>query len=236
MRSGLASMVLALSLLVPSVWAADAVTDAMQAAYVPYRTALFKTNAKAQAESEQAVADARAQFRALGERYSGKPPAPYDRDPEFAASLRKVDEVLDRSEAQIKARELAKGHQTLEEVRDLLGELRRRNGVVVFSDHMNAYHEQMEHLVDDGAAALAKPGGMMALAGQAAVLDYLAKRLKSEAPAALASDTEFKGLVDSVLASVNSLRAAIAREDEAAVREAIGRIKSPYSRLFVKFG
>jgi hypothetical protein len=229
-------VLLVLALLATPAWAADAVTDAMQAAYVPYRTALFKTNAKAQADSEQAVADARAQFRALGARFAEKPPAPYDRDAEFAATLNRVDQVLAKADTEIKAGNLAKGHETLEEVRDLLGELRRRNGVVVFSDHMNAYHEEMEHVFDDGAATLAKPGGMLALAGQAAVLDYLAKRLKNEAPAALAKDAEFTSLVDAVQASVNALRAAIARQDEAAVREAIGKIKSPYSRLFIKFG
>lgn len=236
MSRGFSAVVLVLALLAAPVRAADPVTDAMQAAYVPYRAALFKTNTKAQADSEQAVADARVRFRALGERYADKPPVPYDRDPAFAATLKKVDDVLARAEAQIKGRDLAQGHETLEEVRDLLGELRRRNGVVVFSDHMNAYHEEMEHLVNDGVATIAKPGGMMTLAGQAAVLDYLAKRLKSEAPAALVADAEFTGLVDAVQASVNGLRAAIARQDEAAVREAIARIKSPYSRLFVKFG
>jgi hypothetical protein len=229
-------VVLALALLATPAWAADAVTDAMQAAYGPYRAALFKTNAKAQADSEQAVTDARAQFRALGERYSDKPAVPYDRDLEFAATLKKVDQVLAKADAEIKARNLAQGHETLEEVRDLLGELRRRNGVVVFSDHMNAYHEEMEHVFNDGAATLAKPGGLLALAGQAAVLDYLAKRLKSEAPAALARDAEFTSLVGAVQASVNALRAAIERQDEAAVREAIAKIKSPYGRLFIKFG
>lgn len=230
------ALALALALLATPAWAADAVTDALQAAYVPYRAALFKTNAKAQADSEQAVADARAQFRALGERYADKPPAPYDRDPEFAATLKKVDQVLAQADAQIKAGNLAQGHETLEDVRDLLGELRRRNGVVVFSDHMNAYHQEMEHVFGGGAATLAKPGGMLSLAGQAAVLDYLAKRLKSEAPAALARDAEFTSLVGAVQASVNVLRAAIERQDEAAVREAIAKIKSPYSRLFIKFG
>jgi len=236
MTPKLSALALALALWAAPAWAADAVTDAMQAAYVPYRAALFKTNAKAQAESEQTVADARAQFRALAERYADKAPAPYDRDPEFAATLKKVDQVLAQADAQIKARNLAQGHETLEQVRDLLGELRRRNGVVVFSDHMNAYHQEMEHVFDGGAATLAKPGGMLSLAGQAAVLDYLAKRLKSEAPAALARDGEFTSQVGAVQASVNALRAAIERQDEAAVREAITKIKSPYSRLFIKFG
>jgi len=121
MTPKLSALALALALWAAPAWAADAVTDAMQAAYVPYRAALFKTNAKAQAESEQTVADARAQFRALAERYADKAPAPYDRDPEFAATLKKVDQVLAQADAQIKARNLAQGHETLEQVRDLLG-------------------------------------------------------------------------------------------------------------------
>ncbi len=216
--------------------AADAVTDAMQAAYAPYRAALFRTNSKAQAESEQAIAAARAQWRALAERHGAKPGAPYDRDAGFAATLKQVDEVYAKAEAQIAARQLPEAHETLEKARDLLSELRRRNNVVVFSDHMNAYHEQMEHILIDGSKTLAQPGGLIELAAQAGTLDYLAKRLRTEAPAALAQDGEFKGLAEAVEASVRALRAAIAKQDEAAVREALGKIKQPYSRFFLKFG
>lgn len=236
MRLALPSFAIAAALLVAPAWASDAFTDTVQAAYVPYRAALFRTNSKAQAESEQAVAEARTQFRALGQRYAAAPPVPYDRDPEFAATLKKVDEVLARAEAQVRDKQLAKGHETLEEVRDLLGELRRRNGVVVYSDHMNAYHEVMEHLLEDSAAALAKPGGLLAVAGQTGVLDYLAKKLKSEAPAALSKDPEFVPLVDAVQGSVKNLRDAVQRQDEAAVRDALGKLKGPYSKLFLKFG
>lgn len=216
--------------------AADAVTDALQAAYVPYRAALFRTNSKAQAESEQAIAAARSQWRALAERHGARPGAPYDRDPAFAATLKQVDEVYARAEAQIAARQLPEAHETLEKARDLLSELRRRNNVVVFSDHMNAYHAQMEHVLVEGPKVLARPGGLLELAAWAGTLDYLAGRVRSEAPAALAQDAEFKGLVEALTASVNGLRGAIARQDEAAVREAIGKLKGPYSRLFLKFG
>lgn len=216
--------------------AADAVTDAMQAAYAPYRVALFRTNSKAQAESEQAIAAARGQWRALTERHGAKPGAPYDRDTAFAATLKQVDEVYARAEAQIGARQLPEAHETLEKARDLLSDLRRRNNVVVFSDHMNAYHEQMEHVLLDGVKGLAQPGGLLEVSALAGTLDYLARRLRSEAPATLAQDGEFKSLTDAVLASVSALRAAVARQDEAAVREAIGKLKGPYSRLFLKFG
>lgn len=217
-------------------WAADAITDAMQAAYAPYRAALFRTNSKAQAESEQTIAAARGQWRALTERHGARPGAPYDRDPAFAATLKQVDEVYARAEAQIAARQLPEAHETLEKARDLLADLRRRNNVVVLSDHMNAYHAQMEHVLTEGPKVLAQPGGLLELAAWSGTLDYLARRLRSEAPAALLQDAEFKALTDAVLASVGGLRGAIARQDEAAVREAIGKLKGPYSRLFLKFG
>jgi hypothetical protein len=235
-RLAFTAFALAATLATSPAWAADAVTDAMQAAYVPYRVVLFRTNSKAQAESEQAIAQARAQWQALSERYAARPPAPYDRDPGFAGTLKKVDDVYAKAQAQIADKRLPDAHATLEEARDLMADLRRRNGVVVFSDHMNAYHEEMEQVLNEQAKTLAQPGGMLALAGQAGVLDYLSRRLRSEAPAALAGNAEFGGLVDAVQASVAALRSAIARQDEAAVRDALGKLKAPYSRLFVKFG
>ena len=235
-RPAFAVCLLAATLATPPAWAADVVTDAMQAAYVPYRAALFRTNSKAQAESEQAIAQARAQWQALSERYATRPPAPYDRDPGFAAALKQVDDVYAKAQAQIADKRLPDAHATLEEARDRMADLRRRNGVIVFSDHMNAYHEEMEQALNEGARILAQPGGMLALAGQAGVLDYLGRRLRSEAPATLAGDAEFGSLVDAVQSSVAALRGAIARQDEAAVRDALGKLKSPYSRLFLKFG
>ena len=52
-RSGL-FVILAAALMHPAAFGADEATDAMQAAYASYRVALYRTNSKAQAESEQA--------------------------------------------------------------------------------------------------------------------------------------------------------------------------------------
>ena len=216
--------------------AADALTDAMQAAYVPYRAALFRTNAKAQAEAEQAIAAARSQWQAVARRFGPGPTPPYDRDPGFGATLKQVDDIYAKAEAQIAARQLAEAHETLEQARDLVADLRRRNGVVTYSDHMNAYHEQMEHVLKEGARGLAQPGGWLELAAQAGALDYLAKRLRSEAPAAMVQDPDFKPLLDGVLGSVAALRAAVVPQDEGAVRQVLGKLKEPYSRLFIRFG
>jgi hypothetical protein len=216
--------------------AADPVTDAMQAAYAPYRAALFRTNSKAQPESEQAIAQAQQAWKAISERFAGKPSAPYDRDPEFAKSLAQVAAVYERAAQQIGDRRLADAHETLEQVRDLIAGLRRRNDVVVFSDHMNAYHAEMEHVLQQAQQVTGSSRDLMLLMARVGTLEYLARRLRSEASAALLREPDFQPLLDTVEASVAALRAAVLSQDAAAIRAAIDKLKGPYSRMFLKFG
>lgn len=220
----------------PGVRAADAVTDAMQAAYVPYRAALFRTNSKAQAESEKAIADAQQSWQALTSRFAARPAAPYDRDAEFAATLGAVSQVYAKAQQQIGRQQLAEAHETLEAARDLMAQLRQRNNVVIFSDHMNAYHAEMEHVLQQGAQLASAPQGMLQLMARVGVLDYLAVRLRSEAPAAWQKDQEFIAMHKAVEASVAALRAAALSQDASAVRQALEKLKGPYSRMFLKFG
>ena len=215
---------------------ADPVTEAMQGAYVPYRAALFRTNSQAQLESEQTIAQAQQAWRAIAERYGSRPPAPYDRDPKFAETLAAVAAVYERAAQQIRDKGLTEAHATLEQVRDLIADLRRRNDVVAYSDHMNAYHAEMEKLLDHGAKTLASPHGSLLLMEQVGSLAYLARRLRSEAPATLLREAEFMPSLEAVEASVSALRTAVLSEDAAAARAAIGKLKGPYSRLFLKFG
>jgi hypothetical protein len=228
----------ALALLLPlfGAQAADPVTDAMLAAYEPYRVVLFRTNSKAQPESEQAIAAARQRWKGLADRFGARPPAPYDRDAAFGRTLEDVDRVYGKAEQEIRRGELAQAHETLEAARDLMAELRRRNNVVVLSDHMNAYHAQMEHVLDEGPRLVAAPQGLLQLMAHAGTLGYLAARLREEAPAALQADAEFTGAQRAVAESVAVLRQALLAQDVAATREALSRLKAPYSRLFLKFG
>ena len=131
-------------------FAADAVTDAMQAAYGPYRVALFKTNSNSQAEAQQAMTQAQQSWGKLAAQFGSKPPAPYDRDTAFGASVADVSKVYTKATEQVTANQLTAAHETLEAARDIMAQLRRRNQVVVYSDHMNAYHSEMEHVLIDG--------------------------------------------------------------------------------------
>jgi hypothetical protein len=220
----------------PAARAADALTDAMQAAYAPYRDVLFRTNSKAQAESEQALAQARRAWADIVARFAKQPPAPYDRDSTVGATLAEVAAVYEAATRQIADNQLAPAHETLEKARDLMADLRRRNGVVVLSDHMNAYHAQMELVLHEAAPLLATPAGAQTLLAQVGALDYLATRLATEAPAALRANAEYAKLQQQVQASVAQVRDALVRQDPAAAKAALDKVKKPYSQLFLKFG
>ncbi|MBP9905163.1 MAG: hypothetical protein KBF66_06365 [Rhodoferax sp.] len=216
--------------------AADPVTDAMQAANGPYRMALYKTNGTSQAEAQQALTQAQQAWEKLNAQVGGKPSAPYDRDAAFGKSVSAVSQVYAKAMTEIAANDLKGAHNTLEDAREIMADMRQRNNVVVFSDHMNAYHAVMEHIIVDGNNTLAQPKGMLLLTGQAGALSYLAKRLTTQAPASHSQNPEFTSLVDAVNKSVAALDAALLNQDLAAVKDAVSKLKGPYSKLFAKFG
>jgi len=147
-----------------------------------------------------------------------------------------VNQVYEQALKQVKAGELTTAHNTLERVRDVMADMRLRNNVVVFSDHMNAYHSQMEVILIHGAETLAQPKGLLLLTAQTGALNYLAKQLEEQAPAHLKTNPEFDGLLKAVNQSVSKLEAALLNQDTAAAKEAASKLKGPYSKLFAKFG
>ena len=227
------------------VWAADAFTEAVQATYPAYRSVLFKTNSATQEECRQALAQAQSAWQQVAGRFAAGAPTPYDRDTQTSATLREVAAVYAQAGAEIERNQLKEAHETLEKVRDLLAAMRQRNQVVVFSDHMNAYHEQMEHVLTAGPGLLggggtngtsSTSGGLTALALEVGALQHLAGRLSSQADAGLRANPEFNTLLKAVQQSVADLRAAVLAQDAAAAKAALGKLKGPYSRLFLKFG
>jgi hypothetical protein len=231
-----AALLAIISLLALPAQAADVVTDAMQTAYGPYRMALFKTNSNSQAEARMALDQARQSWTQLTARFGSKPPAPYDRDLSFGSSLAEISKVFSRATEQVAANQLSAAHETLEAARDILSVLRQRNHVIVYSDHMNAYHSEMEHLLIDGPKMLAQVDGMQKLTASVGVLSYLSKKLKTEAPFAYASDGEFNELLRAVGTSVADLEGAVLAQNAVAVKEAMTKLKAPYGKLFLKFG
>ncbi len=236
-NTAIKSLGLAISLaLGAAAHAGDPVTDLMQAANAPYRMALYKTNGKSQDEAQQALTQAQQTWNKLSTEFGAKPAAPYDRDAKFAASVKEVSKVYDQALKEVAAGQLSQAHTTLEQVREVMADMRTRNNVVVFSDHMNAYHSQMEVIMIHGQDTLAQPKGMWLLTAQTGALSYLAQQLELQAPADLKANAEFTGLLKAVNQSVSQLEAALLNQNVEAVKAAAGKLKGPYSKLFAKFG
>lgn len=206
---------------------------ALRAAYGDYRAALFQTNSGSQDGAVAAVEAFRKQWSAL---IAANPEAPpqYADDPDFAVSLASVASIADRAAAEVADGKLAAAHETLEPIRDELGALRSRNGVITFSDRMNAYHAWMERVLGDGYDGLS-PAGMGKLREDAAVLAYLADDIVAHPPAD-AGGPAYAKLLDGMTASVSALVAAVRSGDAEAARKALKGLKPPYSKLFLNFG
>ena len=216
--------------------AADAVSDALVAAAPAQRIALFRTQNQAQAESEAAIAQARQAWLVLYERFGAHPLPPYDRDLEFLDTLTDVSELYDVAQRQARGRQLAQAHQTLEKARALIGELRRRNGVIGYGDHLDAYHAELEALLDEAPRLTQRPQGALLLMAHVGRLELLGARLRREAGASARADAGFDPALQAVEASVAALRQAVLSQETGRIQAALQGLRGPYGQFFLRFG
>jgi hypothetical protein len=205
----------------------------MRAAYADYRAALFRTNQNDPAGSRAAIAAFGEKWQQLAADWRRSPPPQYAEDPQLATTLDEVAQVNAEAARLVEAGKVADAHEVLEKIRDAIGALRARNGVVTFSDHMNAYHEQMEKVLL-GSYEGYSPAGLLILREDVAVLAYLAEVLTKTRPAAEAAAID--QAIAPVLASVEAVRSALAGGNATAIRNAVKALKPAYSRLFLRFG
>ncbi len=201
-------------------------------AYGAYRTALFQTNANDQKGTLDALAAAQVGWTKVVASYRNSPPPAYATDTRFGADLDKVSDLLRRAQSEAAAGTLPAAHETLEGVRDILGELRRRNGVIVFSDHINTYHAEMEHIIGGEIPADNKPR----LTEQTGILVYLDKKMRENASQALQDDAKFRQLSAANTSAIEKLRSALAAGNPVEIKAAIEGLKPAYAKLFLAFG
>lgn len=206
----------------------DFETD-LRAAYGQYRISLFATNAAKPDDAAKSLAAFKAAWARLADRLV---PPHYSDDARYAEVLKTVAAIADKANAEIAAGKLTEAHETLEAIRDEIGGLHARNGIIGFSDRMNAYHARMEHVL--GLAPKLDAAGLAAIAGDLAVLGYLADDIVANPPAD--ADASFTALAGDVQKSLAAARAAVAVGDVAAAKSALGGLKTPYAKLFLKFG
>lgn len=233
----LAAALLASSLLSTAAWAGPFNDFEAQArtAYAGYRAALFQTNKNDKAATEEALNGLSTKWTALIAQWGKAPPPQYVDDAKFVGTLDSVSKIIDTAKAETAKNELAKAHETLEKIRDELAALRERNGVIVFSDRMNAYHSKMEEVLAKNYNGF-DAAGLAALREDAAVLAYLYTDIAARPPADGVGKDDFKQALGAFKNSVDAVVAASRGTDAAAAKKAVDSLKGPYSMLFLKFG
>jgi hypothetical protein len=198
-------------------------------AYADYRKALFETNQKNKAATDTALSAFSARWSTLSKAWKANPPPQYADDSKLGETLDAVERIANQAQAASGQGDLGKSHDILEAIRDQLGALRARNGVISFSDRMNAYHAAMEHTLE-----LADITKELALEN-AAILAHLAKDIAGNRPMnvdSIAFDASLKALEDSVAAFQRAARSG----DKSAIDATRNALKQPYSRMFLRFG
>lgn len=205
----------------------------LNAAYAHYRAALLQTNLKNKDATQAAIAAFEKGWSEIAGRKSSPPPQ-YAEDAKWGDTLEQVTKVLAAAKAEAAQGDLTKSHNTLEAIRDLIGDLRQRNGVTSFSDRINTYHEHMEVVVEGKYAS--DPEGMAKLREDVAVLIFLAKEVEKFKPATFGGDDVFKQVLSGMLASVTALQAAVRSGESARIEELRKALKPAYSKLFARYG
>jgi len=205
-------------------------------AYGQYRTALFQSNQgnlEATATAIQSLSD---KWLALETNWGQTPPPQYAADPGYTDTLSAVRTVITQATEEVTSAsgDLGKVHVTLEALRADVGALHDRNGIVTFSDRMNAYHAKMEQILALDLATQ-PDGGLAILADESAVLAYLTADIAAH-PAPEAAEPAYGPAFVAVQQSVEALQSAVHAGDAAAAKAALGGLKAPYSKLFAKFG
>lgn len=207
---------------------------AFREVYAGYRMALFATNTGDAAKSAAALDGFAAKWAALMAPRAGDPPPQYADDAEWGATLASVETRLAAAQADVAAGKLPAAHEALEGIRDDIGALHRRNGIATFSDRMNAYHAAMEEVLAVDPATI-DAAAVPRLREAAAVLDHLARDI-AETPPPEAASPDYAPLSGAFQASVAAFLEATRGGDPDAVRAAMGGLKVPYSKFFLKFG
>ncbi len=206
----------------------------LSAAYAHYRAALFLSNQNDKAKTEAALSAFDRAWAAITAARRASPPPQYADDARWSETLDKATATIATAKSEVARGDIAKAHVTLEAVRDLIGDLRLRNGMISLSDRVNAYHAHMEHVVGGTYTSDAEGNGR--LREDVAVLAFLAQELGRFPPTEFASDESFKLAVGAVRASVDALQAAVRAGDGGKIEILRKALKPAYARFFAKYG
>ncbi len=212
--------------------------EAQADAYAHYREAAFYTRTGNITVAALALDEFIVKWSALVDRFAGSPPREYAGDEQWNAVL---NEILERSRSGLEALDAGDAEaaaESINPVRDMLGELRRRNGVVTYSDHVDALTAAMDVMAGyrGEIRELDDPADVEKIGKQADVVEALFEKLEREAPPQVADDPEFKRMISGATESMERLRQGLKTGNARLFRIGAGELRSYERIMFLRYG
>lgn len=241
MLKSVTTLVLYLAVATNPAWASNlsSFNAAVAAAYDHYRAAAFYLRTGNPAVAGFELAEAAQRWSDAVMPFAKTPPDAFADDPAFAADLADIMARLGKADALLASGgDAESAADMLDPIRDRLAELRRRNGVIVFSDHVDAANAAMDRLwvYRHEPPDWADPAARAALTGATAVTIHLYDRLRELAPPETAENAEFQRIMKGALASLAGLWEQIQLADEERVISYLRELRSFDRILWLQFG
>ena len=167
---------------------------------------------------------------------AGPPPTCRD-DAQCGDDLRLIGGIAARAATQARRGGIDQAHRTLAEIRAILGEMRRRNGIAAYDDQMDAFEDKLAEAGDDDfdQAALT-PEQFIHLIEQLGVLAYLTERLEKLVPAQWAGDPLFLDMAEGLARQVVTVKATAFTGQPVAVKAALADLRRNFDKFYLFFG
>lgn len=241
-RSGAAFLMLVflLGLPVPHAGASELgeFNSAFAEAWDHYRQASFygRTNNAAIAGLELDAFIAR--WSELMARFGDDPPDAFAADEGWKQTLNSIAVSASRALEHFDAGDGETAMRTLVPLRKIAHELRRRNGVTVYSDDVDELSAAMDILARyrREIGDLGDRDARDRVTRQAAVVAYLFRKCDERAPGSVRDDPEFRRLIDGARESMGKLWGSLRSGNMRLYRIGIGELRSYERILFLRFG
>jgi hypothetical protein len=173
----------------------------------------------------------------LRQRFENAPPPPYAGDAEWANTLARIATIAERGKELIEQEKAKQAHEELAKIRRELAALRARNGVVAFSDRIDAYGKQIEKI--SPLRVTKRPlqeADYKLLRDRSEEILRLLDVMAAEAPQRYRDDPGFAPALEDNRRAVKTLLDYLDKRHERGIKGSIRDVRAAYGLLFLKYG
>lgn len=212
--------------------------EAMAGAYGHYRAAAFYLRTENPAVASVELRQMAARWKAIQERFGKSPPGIYSRDRQWQSTLEKISQRTADGLKAASGGDAKAARKHIGPIRKMLSQLRRRNGVVTYSDCVDQANLSFKRLFRfrHNPPGFEPSEPLDALRRQTAVTQHWYEKCRKQAPKAFRDNPEFIRLMDRSLYSLSRIWVAIREKNELNLINILRGLHSSDQLLFLKFG